>query len=438
MVKVRKVPYYTMEYSLFRGKIWKEYYGSIGAVPINTPQKISYDRPAPGTAPAPKVQPPKPTPEQIKQQQLEAARQRALSEQIKKQQKETPKPETKPKVLEAEEQEKLPEFDLLDIPAAMDKIGWPISAEMARRWFAGPSHVYNNQPNSLQPLDDTAITLNWILKYGNTKKRLDELLGEKIYSSAALDRVKEKVLKRLKSVFQSSNSTSPLLSFNTAQFLGDIRQFHIDWQFQLNEVSAFDTLDGLLMTDLTGALGSFNIYAAIGIVRVSGERYYRYDKIPNEFCCDPIVEVTHVYLYAKDNYSFNDKKDSTKSQYLGHWNKIGMILSYTAAASDLVGSDLIKMGRDKIVQNNFNWDYMIKNDEIDKPVDIRKGMFSKLISREVYFPVYNSSYNEWREKHKRGEDFMVYSKPKLYKLKKPISFKLDTLCRPYETTSSGH
>ncbi len=442
MAKVRKVPYYTMEPSLLRGKVWKEHYGSQGAVPINTPQKISYERPAPGTLPVPKTKPPKLTPEQIKQQQLDEARQKALAEQAKKLQQKSatqqPQPQPKPKVVEAEDREKIPEFDLQDIPTAMDKTGWPISAKIARRWFAGPSHVYNDEPNSVQPIDSTTVTLNWALKYGNTKKRLDELLGEKIYSANALKGIKQKVLQRLNAVFQASTSTSPPLSFDTTQYLGDLRQFHIDWQFQFNEVSTFDTLDGLLMTDLTGTLGNFNLYAAIGIVQVSGEKYFKYDKKPNEFCYDPVVEITHVYVYLKDNYSFNDKKGASKSQYLGHWNKTGMILSYTAAASDLVKSDMVKMGQDKIVQEKFNWDYMIKNKEVDKPVDTRTGIFRKLVSKEVYFPVYNSSYNEWREKHKKGEDFMIYSKPQLYKLKKTISFKLETLCRPYEATSTAH
>ncbi|KPX16468.1 hypothetical protein ALO71_04470 [Pseudomonas amygdali pv. dendropanacis] len=39
MAEVKKIPYYTMKRSIFRGKVWKENDGLEGAVPINTPQK---------------------------------------------------------------------------------------------------------------------------------------------------------------------------------------------------------------------------------------------------------------------------------------------------------------------------------------------------------------------------------------------------------------
>lgn len=48
MTEVKKIPYYTMKRSIFRGKVWKENDGLDGAVPVNTPQKISYNRCAPG------------------------------------------------------------------------------------------------------------------------------------------------------------------------------------------------------------------------------------------------------------------------------------------------------------------------------------------------------------------------------------------------------
>ncbi len=39
MAKVKKIPYYTMKNSIFRGKVWKENDCLDGAVSINTPQK---------------------------------------------------------------------------------------------------------------------------------------------------------------------------------------------------------------------------------------------------------------------------------------------------------------------------------------------------------------------------------------------------------------
>ncbi|MEA9982618.1 DUF6402 family protein, partial [Herbaspirillum sp. RTI4] len=261
MAKVKKVPYYAMARSLFRGKIWKEFSGSAGAVPINTPQQISYERRAPGTPPPPKLpKPPKPTKEQLKAKKAEEAAQKALAQRQKKQP--APKPKqaepvkpAKPQILDAEEREKLPEFDLQDIPGAMRKIGWPIAAKLAEKWFAGAAHVYNEKKNSLQPLDDTTVTLNWVLKYKNIK---NEFIDEK----------------------------SMIFSFNTAKFIGDVRQFHIDWHFQRQEITSYNAIDWLLLTDLTASLGRFNLYAAIGNVEVSSEKYFKYnDKDKTKIYC---------------------------------------------------------------------------------------------------------------------------------------------------------
>ena len=425
---VRKVPYYTLEPSFFRGTVWKERLGARGAVPINTPQRISFARLAPGETPPPP--PPKPTAEQLNAQQAEAARQKLLAEQAKKQQpKEPPKPQ--PKVVEAEDQDKIPEFDLQDVPGAMDKIGWPVAAKIAREWFASPKHIYNDDPNSVQPIDDTTVTLKWALKFGSVQKRYDELIGQKIYSANAAKEAKKKVTRHIKSAFIDKGSVD--FSFDTTPFINDIRQFHIDWQFQFQEIPTSATLDGLALTDLTAALGNFNLYAAVGKVDVSAEKFFQYDREAKTktYCIDATATITHIYVYLKDNYSFNDKGDGN-SQYLGHWNKKDMILSYRAAVSDLIDGKKVhtQMGSSEITETTINWPYL-PGDPIDKPVDKRPG-FGKLLEKNVYYPVYNSSYNQWREKHNRGGDFMIYSKPTLLKLKNPIAIKLDTICRAPE------
>ncbi len=342
---------------------------------------------------------------------------------------------SKPDALEAdaEDKEKLPEFDLQDVPLAMDKIGWPIAAKIARQWFASPEHIYNDQPNSVQPIDDTTVTLKWALKYGNVAEKFNELIEKNIYSEKAVAGARQKIFKHVKNKFDES-SLAANLSFDTTPWIGDIRQFHIDWQIQFQAISTSNTLDGLSLTDLTATLGSFNIYAAIGVVEVAVEKFYKYDDKARTktFCAEATVAITSVYTYLKDNYSFNDKNYSN-SQYLGHWNKNDMILSYSAVVSDLVDSKKIhtNMGRNPITETKINWDYL-PGGQIDKPVDKRTGIVRKFMEKDVYWPVYNSSYSEWREKHNRGGDFMIYSRPKIYKLKKPIIIKLDTLCKPSE------
>ncbi|WP_244136009.1 MULTISPECIES: DUF6402 family protein [unclassified Burkholderia] len=67
-----------------------------------------------------------------------------------------------------------PPFDLQDVPIAMDNLGWKVSARLARIWFAGAAHIYNNDPASAQPLND--MQPSEMLKFSakntlNTKNR---------------------------------------------------------------------------------------------------------------------------------------------------------------------------------------------------------------------------------------------------------------------------
>ena len=52
------------------------------------------------------------------------------------------------------------------------------------------------------------------------------------------------------------------------------------------------------------------------------------------------MTVTHVYAYAKDNYSFND--DDGPSQYLGHWNKQGVIFVPSTPLIEKVVSKVLR------------------------------------------------------------------------------------------------
>lgn len=87
------------------------------------------------------------------------------------------------------------------------------------------------------------------------------------------------------------------------------------------------------------------------------------------------------------------------------------------------------MERKPIEDDKVTWEFLPNRDKVDTPIDTRIVFFRKYVEKNVYWPIDNKSYNEWRKKHERGGDFMVYSKPQLYKLKKPIIVKLETVCR---------
>ncbi|PMS12625.1 hypothetical protein FNF07_17105 [Trinickia caryophylli] len=397
---------------LYSSKRWKCYSGMVGCVPIDTQQKISFDRRAPNGPPTP---PPK--------SQTPAATHNSSPTAPA-----SPKPPAKPQLSatpqDAEQADKLPQFDLQDVPRAMDKMGWSIAAKLAREWFASPSHVYNDDLNSAQPLDDTTVTLEWILKFRGAAKRFDQLTQQAIYTPNAARAIAKVLTPIVEKSFSAGQLNAAGIVIDTSSFLKSPLQFHVAWGFQYQPVSSLDTLDGTAMTDLTGALANFNFYAAVGKATATGERYYKYEGKNRIFCLEPVAQITHIYVYIKDSYSFNDDSHS-KSQYLGHWNKSGMVLSYIAAINDFFKSSNLNVGNSTVEE----WRYLPEGDEVDKPIDKRTSLFRKFLAKDVYWPVHNKTYREWRSAHNRGGDFIVYSKPKLIKLDKPIALKFDTVCR---------
>lgn len=414
MSRIIKVPYYFLA-----GSKWNESSGSQGCVPLNTLKCISFDRSAPNEPSPPRQVLVRELNRQVEEKSREKSPSLALIS----------RPEPQPPQ-DAERIENPPTFDLLDVPRAMKNMGWPVSAKLATEWFSNAKHIYDDNPNSDQPIDSATISLDWCLNFGGVKNKYDDLISRKIYNEAADTLIKNKIKPILERGFQHSTA----LDIDTKIFLKDLRRFHMDWQFQVANISSYDTLTSRLgMTDLTAALANFGIYAAIGHVEVRGDRYYKYDRSAKTktYCMDAQIKVTHVYVYLKDNYSFNDPDGN--SQYLGHWNKRGMILTKGALISELVNGKRFqtRFGDSPETEINFNWKYFFDN-PLDKPVDKRTGLIGKFMERDVYWPVYNSTYNRWREKHDRGGDFMIYSRPKYIKLGRPIEVDVGEICRPAE------
>ncbi|WP_198388685.1 DUF6402 family protein [Burkholderia ubonensis] len=407
MADIKKIPYYKPQKGLLGAEL-KEYKGSQGCIPLDTQKSVSIDRLAPGEKPPP---PPPPPPKP-------AAKAPEAPKPTPQPKAEPSKAKEPPEQLEAEVCENPPPFDLQDVPIAMDNLGWKVSAKLARRWFAGPEHIYNDNTKSIQPIDIDSVTLDWALKFGSVRRKYEKLLAEDIYRDAAIVEARTKILAKVQKMFSEDRGAN--LNINTTQFLPDILHFHIDWQFQLASIGNWDTLENLTPTDLTGALANFNIYAAIGNLEITGEKYYRYEKTSNFYCQNAVANITHVYAYVKDNYSFNG------TQYLGHWNKRGVIIAPGPVISGAASSS---------PKRDTDADIWVKS--INKPVDTRKSLFGKFSEPDVFYPVYNSDYNRWRAKHHRGEDFMIYSKPVYLKLKKPIEIKLGEICRLAPSDSSG-
>jgi hypothetical protein len=246
-------------------------------------------------------------------------------------------------------------------------------------------------------IDKSIITMDWVLKFKRARIAFENLTEQSYYTkdrwtgkleaspqlhSHSVLRTQDthEILRRaLLPYWQRTGSIITWLLCNS-----DIEKLHREFQFQRLRV------DGTLhqkiaeqlrveMTnqgtpdDLTGALGSFNLYAAVSEFHIerSSTRV--------------TAVITKIAVYVKDSYTFATDPDEV-SQYLGHWNKRSVVISpYTSMSSGAVEAD-----------------YPFVVDK--KPV--RPSTF---LEDMIYYPVRNRSFRDWQIKHQQGGDFVAYS-----------------------------
>lgn len=252
---------------------------------------------------------------------------------------------------EEEECPKLPPFDMMDLPQAMDAMGFKYSSYCADRWFKGKAHIIKEKSETAEDSDyvDTgSLKLNWILRFGSIREKYNHLKSsdleptesENIYNKVAASILAEKFRR-----FMSQHQNYYSGRLDCWERCGkDIQKLHEQFQFQLLFVSMFDVLGGAwrivgselkdapVMNDLAASLANFYFFAAVAEADISTSKRMHYGSHPWQTCSRTTIKITHVYVYAKDVYSFNDNAES--SQYLGHWNRKGVIVVHAAAAAE--------------------------------------------------------------------------------------------------------
>ena len=327
-----------------------------------------------------------------------------------------------------------PPFDMLEIPDGMDAMGFSYAARCARRWFNGSAHVIADKSKAIvQPafVDDSSCKLQWVLKFGKVRRRYDQLLAtnlksttpENIYNDAARNDLGKNLQHFM---VQSKHQFSGVL--DTLAACGNDKQLlHQRFQFQRVVVSVPDVLGNhtTVMNDLAASLANFHLYAAVATAKISRTQYNRYDTHPWRQCVRASVEITHIYVYVKDVYSFNDRQGSTVSQYLGHWNRQGVIITVDAALAEQISklAEFLEHERDNIPR----WYVPPIPDYLDKPVDIK----SSLRKPDVFYPVRNRDFQHWRNLKGRGGDFVIFSDLERIALPKPIELDLGETCWEY-------
>jgi len=316
-------------------------------------------------------------------------------------------------------------FDLLDIPESMRAMGWPKAAKLARRWLHGREHIASADPTARfdeDMIDTDTLSLSWVLGFNVAKWQYQKLLETAIYNDAAKKELKKSDGTLPNFMERNRFFSGKLFTWNYCK--GDIEELHRQFHFQHIPVNTYDEMKNMNMSELTAALGNFNLYAAIADAYISTKRFNRYDSATEvHLCTRSTVTISHIYVYAKDSYSFTDDPMKHASQYLGHWSRHGMVISVLAFAAQFL-TDRPKSTKDW-EWGNTPIESQVFVDDFGKPIDIAQGMQE----RNVYYPVRNRDYRQWRACHKRGGDFVVYTDLRRIKLTTPIVLQLEDVCQ---------
>ncbi|MGP9513589.1 DUF6402 family protein, partial [Psychrobacter sp. AOP5-GZ1-6] len=282
----------------------------------------------------------------------------------------------------------VPLFKLTNIPAVMRSKGWHMAAYLNEKWLTDTSlemtAAEKGDWSKIRPdlilYKPNVFNHKWLENFERYNDAIDEIKIN-ITSKAS----KKLILKYLNrdGAFKSSNLKG--LSYSSESNYRDLKninsendkelkklqKFHENWQCQKQSIDdgVNDQLDtyiknGFKIDDLWSTFGSFAIYAAIGDYKIIPQRNDYY-----------MIYIESIICYAIDSYDFIE----IPNDYLGHWNK-----------------------------DKFEFNILFKKDinNLKSPA----GTFNPI---NLLYPVYNSHYQEYRKKYKKGRDMVVWTKPKV-------------------------
>jgi hypothetical protein len=203
-----RIPYYRLDFAGFFAlqRTWELFDKTRGCKPLNNPQAaILMERkppPLPGTKPpeakkaekpkhepkaaekGPEAKKPEPSPSGVAGAQSANAAQplKVSNAQVKG-------------ALPVEVCKPPPPFDMLDLPDAMDKMGFTVAAKLSRRWFNSRKHEIPNDPLYVYPddmMDTNIVSLDFVLKYPKARTKYEHLIRSAIYNEAATKAIKKK------------------------------------------------------------------------------------------------------------------------------------------------------------------------------------------------------------------------------------------------------
>lgn len=269
------------------------------------------------------------------------------------------------------------QFKVTDIPAAMDKMKWPVAANLMRHWFKGKPwptadgamspEVKDHTVLAKDPyVEDSIVTMNWVMQFEPAKEVFQELKSA-WNNPAAQKNMRNKMGPKLLS---KAPGTYPF------KFSGKARDVEA-FGYSNSRAVKFGLIEKT--DELRAALANFNM-------RVFPEG----NVVVSEKGIQLLVD--RIGFYVEDSYDFNDSPDDSFSQPLGYWNFDGIANPAIANAANISA----QQAKTNIASNPF----------LD-PQDSQK-MYKEL-DEARYFYITNSHFVKYRAQFNKGGDFQVFS-----------------------------
>jgi hypothetical protein len=271
-----------------------------------------------------------------------------------------------------------------DIPGAMDKMGWKISAQMMRRWFGvkpvykmpveirtgtdkrtGSDIDYRTLPAS--QIDDQIVKMAWALKFKPAKEALDQL-----YNGWCTPKGISQLRDQLSKAGWKPGAATNLGYYSNNSAITNAKELDLICQMNAKAFGSLtDTLD-----DFFGAINKATIkVAVVGAASHDADRNI------------DIFKVSGLGFYIRDTYDFN--VDGTEWAGLGIWSKDRVLsrsetLKYRAA-------------------------YEVMTSDYRLPHEKMAASLFLALNYPGFVPVWNKDFRDWQDKKKEGGDFFVFS-----------------------------
>lgn len=270
-------------------------------------------------------------------------------------------------------------FTLDQIPAAMDKMGWVVAAQLMRHWFSGkPAKPFTDKTKNLyvtgpainippEHVNDSIVKMQWAMKFEPVQNAI-KYLKKEWRSYRGLKLLKERLIKN-KGKLEKLNDVKML---DTYLYVNKTTIGKADYDpfgsYSFSGISGASGSgysyysyygSGMAINDFMGAIGLSTLKIVLcGYQTVRGGR--------NVFITEKIG------FYIKDTYDFLGR------QFLGVWNKNEMLGAAKAKEYlNLFESKSWKRIYDLAMQN--------------------------------YAMVWNSDFRKWQQVKNTGIDFVVFS-----------------------------